>query len=547
VYTFIHDDMRGKTMSHISAKKPAGEEKGAGFVISKSPATGKELGVSKLNTAEDVRSTVERARKVQPLWAATPIKERSRAMLRVRDYVIEHSEEIARTVSLDNGKTLTDAMLAEVFGAVMAANYLAKNSKRILKNRGIKPGLLMMAYKKSKIVRVPLGVVGIISPWNYPFTIPFVEIVMALMAGNAVVLKVATETQQVGRALEKCFYSIGLPEGIFTHVNLPGRIAGEAFLSAGIDKLFFTGSVAVGKELMRLASQSLTPLSLELGGNDPMLVCPDANLYRAASGATWAGLTNSGQTCAAVERIYVHKDIYDPFMDLLVKQVNSLRVGADGFNVDIGAMTTESQVKTVKEHIADALDKGAVIAAQSSCPRNSTGNFLPATLLANVDHSMLVMREETFGPVLGVMKVDSMEQAVTLANDSNLGLTASVWSKNRKYAESLARRIQAGVVMINDHLMSNGLAETPWGGFKESGLGRTHGELGMMEMTQPICIVHDYLPGVQRDMWWYPSGKGIYDGIRGLLDFLFSRNIAKRLAGSIKLTKLFMRSFTRER
>jgi len=533
-------------MSHITAKKSVSEAKDNGFVVSKSPATGLELGISKLNSSNDVLAAVEKARKVQPVWAATPIKERSRIILRVRDYVIENADEIARTVSLDNGKTLTDAMVAEVFGAAMTANYFAKNTKRLLKDTGLKPGLMMLAYKKSKIIRVPWGVVGIISPWNYPFTIPFVEIVMALMAGNAVIVKVATETQQVGRILEKCFESVGLPEGIFTHVNLPGRLAGEAFLSAGIDKLFFTGSVGVGKELMRLASGTLTPLSLELGGNDPMVVCPDANLYRAASGAVWAGLTNSGQTCAAVERIYVHKDIYDPFMDLLVKQVNALRVGADGFGVDIGAMTTESQVKTVKEHIADAVDKGAVIAAQSQCPKNSPGNFLPAVVLANVDHSMTVMREESFGPVLGVMKVDTMEQAVELANDSNLGLTASVWSRNRKYAESLARRMQAGVVMINDHLMSNGLAETPWGGFKESGLGRTHGELGMMEMTQPVCIVHDYLPGVQRNMWWYPSGEGIYDGIKGMMEFLFSPNIGKRMMGGIKLTKLFMRTFTRE-
>jgi acyl-CoA reductase-like NAD-dependent aldehyde dehydrogenase len=532
-------------MSHTPAKS-SHEKGGREFIVSRNPSTGEELGVSKLNSAEDVRLAVEKAGNVQPLWAATTIKERSKIMIRVRDYIVEHADEIARIVSLDNGKTRTDAMIAEVFGAAMAANYYAKNTKRLLKDTGIKPALMMLAYKKSKIVRVPWGVVGIISPWNYPFTIPFVEIVMALMAGNAVVLKVATETQQVGRALEKCFTSVGLPEGIFTHVNLPGRIAGEAFLSAGIDKLFFTGSVAVGKELMGLAAKTLTPLSLELGGNDPMLVCPDANLYRAATGAVWAGFSNTGQTCAAVERVYVHKDVYDPFMELLTKQVKSIRVGSDGFNVDIGAMTTTQQMETVKKHIADALGKGAVVAAQSTCPKSSSGNFLPATLLSNVDHSMAVMQEETFGPVLGVMKVDDMDKAVKLANDSNLGLTASVWSKNRKYAESLARRIQSGVVMINDHMMSSGLAETPWGGFKESGLGRTHGELGMMEMTQPICIVHDYLPGVQRNMWWYPSGQEIHDGIKGMMEFLFSNKLIKRMTGGIRVTKLFMRSFTKE-
>ncbi len=534
-------------MSHISAGKTANGDGGKGFVVSMNPSTGKELGISELNTPDDVRLAVERARKAQPLWAAMAIKERSRIMLRIRDYIVENAEEIARIVSMDNGKTMTDAMVAEAFGSAMAANYFAKNTKRLLKDKSIKPALMMLAYKKSKIVRGPWGVVGIISPWNYPFTIPFVEIVMALMAGNAVIVKVATETQQVGRALEKCFGSVGLPEGIFTHVNLPGRMAGEAFLSAGVDKLFFTGSVGVGKELMAMASQTLTPLSLELGGNDPMLVCADANLYRAATGAVWAGLSNSGQTCAAVERIYVHKDVYDPFMRLLTKQVEEIRVGYDDFNVDIGAMTTVQQMETVRQHIADAVKKGAVIAAQSKYPKGSAGNFLPAVLLANVDHSMRVMREESFGPVLGVMKVDDMEQAVALANDSNLGLTASVWSRNRKHAESLARRIQAGVVMINDHMMSSGLSETPWGGFKESGIGRTHGELGMLEMTQPICIVHDYLPGVQRNMWWYPSGKGVYDGIKGMMDFLFSPKPGRRIAGGLGVTKLFLRSFTKER
>ncbi len=533
-------------MSQIPLAKDQKAKENARHVVSKNPATGEELGTVTLNSPEDVVAAVKKARKVQPLWAATPVKERTRAMLKIRDYVVEHADELALIISQDNGKTRTDALVSEVFGTAMNIDFFAKKAPRFLKDKPLPPANLLMAYKRSKIIRVPFGVIGIISPWNYPFGIPFAEIVMALMAGNAVILKVATETQLVGSAIERCVAAADLPDGLFTHLNLPGRKAGEAFFAAGIDKLFFTGSTAVGKELMAKAAQTLTPVSLELGGNDPMLVCPDANLYRAATGAVWAGLSNTGQTCAAVERIYVHKDVYDPFLKLLVDQVKSIRVGHDtDFCVDIGAMTTTQQVETVKRHLDDAVKKGAKIAAESGCPKKSNGNFLPAMVLTNVDHSMLVMREETFGPVVGVMKVNDMEEAVKLANDSNLGLTASVWSKNRKEAESLARRIQAGVVMINDHMMSNGLAETPWGGFKESGIGRTHGELGFNEMTEPLCIVHDYLPGVQKNMWWYPQSKSVYDGIKGTIDFLYSRNIAKKLVGSLKTTKLFLRTFTK--
>ena len=277
-----------------------------------------------------------------------------------------------------------------------------------------------------------------------------------------------------------------------------------------------------------------------------MLVCPDADIYRAAAGAVWAGLTNCGQTCASVERIYVHKDVYEPFVETLSEMVTSLRVGPDeDFSTDICSITTKDQMEVVERHIQDAVEKGASIQARSNRPENSSGNFLSAVVLTNVNHDMMVMRDETFGPVLAVMKVDDMEEAIELANDSYLGLTASVWSKSRKRAIEYARRIQAGVIMVNDHMMSNGLPETPWGGFKESGIGRTHGELGFAEMTQPVCLVNDYLVGAKRNMWWFPQGKKVYDGILGMMHMLYSKNILKRLVGMMKLNRLFLRTFTR--
>jgi acyl-CoA reductase-like NAD-dependent aldehyde dehydrogenase len=516
--------------------------------ISKSPLTGEVLGTSALDTVETLQERLLRARAVQPAWAKTPVKERRRAILRVRDYVVDHAEELAETISRENGKTRIDALATEVLPAAMAANYYAKAAKTLLRPRRVGSGCWVLANKRSTIHHVPWGVIGAISPWNYPFGIPFSEVVMGLLAGNAVILKVATQCQLVGRALERCFLSAGLPEGLFAYLNLPGPVAGKALLNAGIDKLFFTGSVAVGKQLMADAAGTLTPLCLELGGNDPMLVCPDADLQRAAGGAAWAGMQNCGQSCGGVERIYVHKDVYDSFLELLAEKVRNLRVGVDTDHcVDLGAMTTDSQMETVRRHIQDALDRGATVYAQSECPRGSPGKFLPAVVLTDVDHSMLVMREETFGPVVGVMRVYDMDEAIRLANDSDLGLTASVWSRNRRKARELAGQIRAGVVTVNDHLMSHGLPATPWGGFKQSGLGRTHGAIGFAEMTQPQCIVDDILPRVKRDLWWYPHGPAVHAGIKGILDALYARRLSKRLAGLFALLRTFPRMFSTRR
>ena len=516
------------------------------YVPSKNPTTGEDIGMYALHTPEDVNQAVLKAREAQKKWAELPVKERARALFKIRDFIIDNAEGLAQIIYMDNGKTRAEAMTAEVFGTVAHVDYLAKNAKKLLKDYTLKPSNLLLAYKKSTIIRVPFGVIGIISPWNYPFNIPMVEIAMALMAGNAVIVKVASETLATGKAIELCVRAGDLPDGLFHYVNLPGRIAGDAFFEAGVDKLFFTGSVGVGKHLMAKAAETLTPLSLELGGNDPMLVCPDADIYRAAAGAVWAGLTNCGQTCASVERIYVHKNIYEPFVETLSEMVSSLRVGPDeNFSSDICSMTTKGQMNVVEKHIQDAVEKGAVIRAKSNCPEDSSGNFLSAVVLTDVHHDMLVMRDETFGPILPVMKVNDMEEAIALANDSNLGLTASVWSKSRKDAMAIARRIQAGVVMVNDHMMSNGLPETPWGGFKESGIGRTHGELGFAEMTQPVCLVNDYLVGAKRNMWWFPHGKNVYDGILGMMHMLYSKNILKKMVGMVKLNKLFLRTFTR--
>jgi succinate-semialdehyde dehydrogenase/glutarate-semialdehyde dehydrogenase len=315
---------------------------------------------------------------------------------------MKNLDDISEVISRDNGKTRIDALATEVLTSTMSVTYYCKNARKFLKDRSLPNGNIMFINKRSKIARVPFGVVGIISPWNYPFAIPFSEIVMALLAGNAVIFKAASETQVVGHALRRCIDAAGLPRGIFNYINMPGSVAGDAFLEAGIDKLFFTGSVKTGMYLMKKASETLTPVSLELGGNDPMIVCADADLKRAATGALWAGYQNAGQSCGGVERIYVEREVYDKFLEILKKEIESTRVGYDtDHNVDVGAMTTQRQIATVHAHIADALKKGAKIYAQSKAPKGGKGQFLPCSVLVDVNHDMLVMKDETFGPEIG--------------------------------------------------------------------------------------------------------------------------------------------------
>ncbi|MCX7875324.1 MAG: aldehyde dehydrogenase family protein [Melioribacteraceae bacterium] len=514
--------------------------------ISKNPATDEILGEFELNTIDDLKFKIDEARIAQKEWEKIPTKERTKKILKVRDYLVQNTDLIVDTITKDNGKTKVDALATEVIPATMAISYYCKNAQYFLRDEFLSAGNIFLVNKRSKIVRIPFGVIGIISPWNYPFAIPFSEVIMALLAGNSVILKVATETQLVGYEIKKAIEYADLPKGIFNYINLPGKIAGDAFLENGIDKLFFTGSVAVGKYLMKKASETLTPLVLELGGNDPMIVCEDADLFRAAKGAIWAGFQNSGQSCGGVERIYVHENVYDKFLDLLKINTEKLRISnGSNFNNDIGCMTTKNQIEIVKNHIEDALNKGAKIFAQSLILEKGE-NFLPATVLTNVNHDMLVMKDETFGPVVGVMKFSTYEEAIQLANDSYLGLTASIWTRNKKLAEKIARQLKAGAITINDHLMSHGLAETPWGGFKQSGIGRTHGKLGFDEMTQPMVIVSDILPFVKKNLWWHPFNKTLFDGLKGLVDILYSSSLRLKLIGIKNLLKILPRIFKNE-
>ncbi|MBF0240567.1 MAG: aldehyde dehydrogenase family protein [SAR324 cluster bacterium] len=513
-------------------------------VLSANPATGELLGEVQCTPLEEIPQIFKEARKAQKVWAAMSFSERGKRILKIRDYLLDQGENIARVISKENGKTIPDAFNTEILPSIMSCDWYAHKAESVLKEKIIPLGSIMTFNKRNHLLRIPYGVVGIISPWNYPFAIPFGEIIMGLMAGNAILFKVARETPLVGVEIEKAITAAQLPKGLCQHIVGSGSQVATSWFENGIDKIFLTGSVGAGKTLMRQAIDSMTPLSLELGGNDPMIVLEDAPIDRAVNGAIWAGFQNCGQSCGGVERVYVHESIAEEFLAKLKTKTESLRQGVDRgyFDVDLGCMTTTGQLMTVKEHVDEALAKGARIFAQSKPVTDWDAKlFYPATVLVDVTHDMLVMREETFGPVLGVMTFKTEEEVIRLANDSHLGLTSSVWTMDTKRGRRLAEQLETGVTTINDHLYTHGGAELPWIGWKQSGTGATHSHLGLVEMTKAKLVNYDIVPHIPTNLWWFPVRKFKYETIVSAPKILFGSDMKNKTKSIRRLLPQLMK------
>lgn len=507
------------------------------------PATGETIHSSPFTELTQVPELFQKARNAQKEWANRPISQRSKYLLAIRDYIRDNSEKISQDISRNSGKSPIEALATEVVPSALAADWYAKNGPKLLRPYKIPRSSILFLLKRNQIHRLPLGIVGIISPWNYPFSIAFHEILMALIAGNAVMFKGAPQTGLVNEIIENILTEAGLPDDLFNQIIHEGPEVSKAFFDNGIDKLFFTGSVGTGKVLMRQAAESLTPVSLELGGKDPMIVLADADLERASNGALWAGLQNAGQSCGGVERIYVEQKVYEPFLKLLSQKIQTLRQNDNrDWNQDIGAFATKEQMETVKKQVDQAVKKGAQIVAQSQSKvsKNSKGFFYPATLLVQVDHSMNIMREENFGPVLPVMPFQSIDEAVKLANDSTMALTSSIWTQNFDLGKKLALRLESGVTTINDHLYTHGQTETPWGGWKNSGIGRTHGSFGLEEMTHIKLINWDIFP-TPRMVWWFPYNKSIFNLLQNTLFVLFGKSLGHRVKALFRIAGPFLK------
>lgn len=471
-------------------------------IVSHDPATGEEIGRAPLSSVADVERAVARARAAQPAWSNLSFRERGRIVLKARQFMLNDSEEIALLISKETGKPATEALSMEIVPTLDAMHYFAHASEGLLQPQKIDIGQYGMMGRSSSIVFKPLGVVGIISPWNFPLATPADEIVMALMAGNAVVLKPSELTPLIAMKIGELFSRAGLPEGVLEIVTGDGT-AGAVLIDARVDKIMFTGSVATGKRVATAAAQYLTPVVLELGGKDPMIVLEDANLENAARAAVWGAFANAGQACASVERCYVQASIAPAFIERIAELTRQLKQGlGSDLDVDVGAMTNERQLQIVEDHVNDAKRRGAKILTGGRRPPNLDGYFYEPTVLIDVDHHMTIMRDETFGPVLPVMTFNTEDEAIQLANDSPYGLTASVWTRNISKGRRLAERIEAGTVMVNEVVYTHGIAQTPWGGVKDSGYGRTHGRMGLLELVS-AQHVHVNRLSFLPDLWWF--------------------------------------------
>jgi acyl-CoA reductase-like NAD-dependent aldehyde dehydrogenase len=487
----------------------------ASEIVSYDPATGAEIGRVALRTAAEVREAVARARTAQKAWAALSFHERGAIVLRAREIVLDQTDEIAKIIAQETGKPAPEATSMEIVPGLDLMHYFARNACDLLEPQPIDIAQYGVMGRSSQIVYKPLGVIGIISPWNFPWATPLAETVMALMAGNAAVLKPSELTPFTALKIGEIFKNAGLPTGVLEIVTGDGS-TGAALVDVAVDKVMFTGSIETGKRVAEAAARHLTPVVLELGGKDPMIVFEDANLKNAARAAVWGAFCNAGQACASIERCYVHESIAKEFIDSVVNETVALKQGApDSDDIDLGAMSNERQLKIVEDHVADAKLRGAQVLTGGKRLSEREGWFHEPTVLVNVDHSMKLMRDETFGPVLPIMTFQSEDEAVRLANDSIYGLTASVWTNNLGRGERVAQKIQAGTVMVNEVVYTHAIAQVPWGGVKQSGYGRTHGRFGLLELVTPQHIHVNRMPWVP-DVWWFRYSKEAAELFRGL-------------------------------
>ncbi|MBA3262826.1 MAG: aldehyde dehydrogenase family protein [Thermoleophilaceae bacterium] len=485
------------------------------------PATGQIVASVDVVGPERIPELVERARAAQPGWEVLGFEARGQLLRRCQKWVIDNSERIIETIVSETGKAWEDAQMAEVSYAASAFGFWAKNAEKYLADERVKTASPFVKGRKLIVRHVPVGVVGVIGPWNYPLTNSFGDCIPAMAAGNAVILKPSEVTPLTALLMGECVRECGIPDGVYQVAPGFGETGGA--LVDAVDFLMFTGSTATGKKVMERAAKTLTPLALELGGKDPMLVCADADLERAANAAVHYSMQNAGQTCISTERVYVEAPVYDQFVSLVTQKVGELRQGAPRGpgSVDLGAMIHPPQSDIVEAHVRDAVEKGARVAAGGH-RSDSNGHFYEPTLLLDVDHSMAAMREETFGPTLPIMKVADADEGVRLSNDSPYGLQASIWTKDAAKGERLARRIEAGAVTVNDAQINYVALELPMGGWKSSGLGSRHGADGIRKYTKKQAIVITRL-APKRDLHMLPYSAKRTKLIARMLKLVYGR------------------------
>ena len=491
----------------------------------RSPATGEKIAGLPVASDGDVAQAVTKARAAQKLWEEKTFRERAKVLYRYRDLLIDHQEKMADLVTAETGKPRAEVFGNELFYLYDAIGFWAKNAGQYLAPEKIRPHLL----KTKKVVSIysPLGVVGIISPWNFPLVLTIGDAIPALMAGNAVIIKPSELTPMSALFGAELAGKAGFPENLF-QVVIGYAETGELLIDRA-DMISFTGSVETGKKVMRRAAERLIPLALELGGNDPMIVLKDADLARAANACVWGALMNSGQVCTSIERVYVEQPVYEEFVERVVEGVRSLRQGRSADEVELGSMTSEGQLGKVEAQIDDAVKKGAKILCGGRRNPGFKGLYYEPTVLVDVDHRMEIMKEETFGPVIPIMRVKDSDEAVRLANDSRYGLDGSVFTRDKERGRLVAEKIQAGSVCINDGLVNFVIPDAPMGGIKESGIGRRHGAEGIRRFCRQKTLVTDRL-GLKNEFSWFPLTRRKTDMIRRMFRLFYRSGWKNKLS-----------------
>jgi acyl-CoA reductase-like NAD-dependent aldehyde dehydrogenase len=495
----------------------------ASTIAVENPATGAVITSVPVAGAAEVRALAERARTAQAGWAALGFPGRAAVMLRAQRWMLDNIERAIATVVEETGKTYEDAQLTDCGYVVQALGFWAKQAEHYLADeRGRAWGNPAIAGKRLVVRHEPLGLVGVIGPWNFPLLNGFGDCIPALMAGNSVILKPSEVTPLSSLLMAEMFSECGMPDGVFQVATGDGA-TGAALIEV-VDCVMFTGSTSTGRAVARAAAERLIPCHLELGGNDPMIVCADADVEKAANAAVFYSMNNAGQVCISVERVYVEAPVYDEFVARVTENVRALRQGppAGPGSVDIGAVIFPPQAEIVDAHVQDAVAKGATLLAGGHARNDGGGRFYEPTVLVDVDHTMQTMREETFGPVLPIMRVADEDEAVRLANDSSYGLQASVWTRDAPRGEQIARRLEAGAVCVNAAQLNYYALNVPMGGWKASGLGTRHGGAGIRKYCRvQSLLVSDF--GLKRELFMFPYSARVTRGLQRLYRVVYGR------------------------